>query len=51
MSSHGQWDDCDITFIIMMTIKQGRFKNIECTNKRDATDANAMRFIFLNVHA
>ncbi len=35
MGSHGKWDDCDITFIITMIIKQRRIKCIECTNKKD----------------
>jgi hypothetical protein len=35
MGSDGKWDDCDIVFTITMTIKQRRFKCIECMNKRD----------------
>jgi hypothetical protein len=35
MSPHGKWDDYDITFTIMMNIKQRRLDCIECTNKRD----------------
>jgi hypothetical protein len=35
MSSHGKWDDCDIIFKIMVIIKQGRFKCIECMNKEN----------------
>ncbi len=35
ISSHGKWDDYDITFMIMMIIKQGGFKSIKCMNKRD----------------
>jgi hypothetical protein len=34
-SFHGKWDDYDITFMIMVTIKYKRLKYIECTNKRD----------------
>jgi hypothetical protein len=30
-----KWDDHDITVMVMVTIKQGRFKCIECTNKGD----------------
>jgi len=32
---HDRWDDCDITFMIMMIVKQRRFKCIECMNKND----------------
>ncbi len=35
MGSHGKGDDCDITFMIMVTIKHERFKCIECMNKGD----------------
>jgi hypothetical protein len=35
MVSHGKWVDCDITFTIAMTIKQGRLKCIKCINKGD----------------
>jgi hypothetical protein len=51
MSSHGRCDDCDITFKITMIIKQGRFKSIECMNTGDVMDANAMKFILLNVYS
>ncbi len=34
-NSHGKWDDYDITFMITVIIKQGRFKCIECTYKSD----------------
>jgi hypothetical protein len=50
MSSHGRWDDCDITLKIMMIVKQERFKNIEYMNTGKIMDVNAMKFIFLNVH-
>jgi hypothetical protein len=33
--SHGKWDDCDISFIITIIIKQGKVKCIKCTNKED----------------
>jgi hypothetical protein len=32
VGSHGRWDDHDITFMVMVTIKE-RLKNVECTNK------------------
>jgi len=32
VGSHGRWDDHDIFFMIMVTIK-GRFKSVECMNK------------------
>jgi len=35
MSSHGRWDDYDIIIMIIVTIKQGRFKCIKCMNKGD----------------
>jgi hypothetical protein len=35
MGSHGEWDDYDIAFMIMMIIKYGTLKCIECTNKGD----------------
>jgi hypothetical protein len=35
MSSHGKWDDYDITFMIIMILEQKRLKCIECTNKGD----------------
>jgi hypothetical protein len=35
MNSHGRWDDHDITIMIMVIVKQGRFKCIKCTNKGD----------------
>jgi hypothetical protein len=35
MSSHGRWDDRDIVFMVTMVVKQGRFKCIKCTNKKD----------------
>jgi hypothetical protein len=35
MGFHGRWDDCDITFTIMMTIKQGKLECIKCMNKGD----------------
>jgi hypothetical protein len=35
MGSHGRWDDYDITFIVMMITKQGKFKCIECMNNKD----------------
>jgi hypothetical protein len=31
--SHGKWDDCDITFMITMTLKQKGLKCIKCMNK------------------
>jgi hypothetical protein len=34
MGSHDKWDDCDIAFMIMMIVKQRRFKCIEWMNKR-----------------
>jgi len=34
-SPHGRWDDCDITFIITMTIKQRRLECTKCMNKGD----------------
>jgi hypothetical protein len=34
MGSHGRGDDYDIVFMIMMAVKQGRFKCIECMNKK-----------------
>jgi hypothetical protein len=34
-SAHGRGDDYEIAFTIIMTIKQGKLKCIECTNKRD----------------
>jgi hypothetical protein len=35
MGSHGRWDDCFLTFTIMMIIKQGTLKCITCMNKGD----------------
>jgi hypothetical protein len=35
MSPHGRWDDCDITFMTMMTEKQKKLECTECTNKGD----------------
>jgi len=35
MGSHGRWDACDITFMIIVVVKQKIFKYIECMNKRD----------------
>jgi hypothetical protein len=35
MNSHGRWDDYDITFTIIMIVKQGKFKCIKYTNKGD----------------
>jgi hypothetical protein len=35
MGSHGKGDDYDITFMIMVIIKQGKLKCIECMNKDD----------------
>jgi hypothetical protein len=32
---HDKWGDYDITFVIMMIVKQKIFKCIECMNKRD----------------
>jgi hypothetical protein len=29
-----KWDDCDITSMIMMIIKQKGFKCVKCINKR-----------------
>jgi len=31
--SHDRWDDCNITFMIMVIIKQKWLKNIKCMNK------------------
>jgi hypothetical protein len=48
MSSHGRWDDLDIAIMITMTIKHGRFKCIERTNKRDKlyiVPTNYMKFL------
>jgi hypothetical protein len=36
MGSQGRYVDYDIAFIITMSAKQGRFKCMKCTNKRDA---------------
>jgi hypothetical protein len=36
MDSHGKWDDCDLALMIMMIIKQGRFKCLKCMNNKDA---------------
>ncbi len=37
MGSHGKWDECDITFmiIVIIKVKHGRFKCIKCMNKGD----------------
>jgi hypothetical protein len=35
MNSHGRWGDCDIVIMIILIIKQGRFKWIECMNKKE----------------
>jgi hypothetical protein len=35
MGSHGRWDDCDIAFTIIVTIKHGRFKCIKYMNIKD----------------
>jgi hypothetical protein len=35
MGFHGKWDDYDIAFTIIMTVKQGRLKCIKCMNKKD----------------
>jgi len=32
VGSHGKWDNHDITFTVMVTIK-GKFKSVKCTNK------------------
>jgi len=35
MGFHDKWDDYDIVFTIIMTVKQGRLKCIKCMNKKD----------------
>jgi hypothetical protein len=35
MGSHNKWDHYDIAFMIMVIIKQGRLKCIDCMNKGD----------------
>jgi hypothetical protein len=35
MSFYGVSDDHDIAIMVIVTIKQGIFKCIKCTNKRD----------------
>jgi hypothetical protein len=48
MGSHGRWDDYDISFTIIMTVKHGRFKHIEHMNKRDELyDVPTCDIIFL----
>jgi hypothetical protein len=32
---HGIWDDYDIAFMVIVSIKQGRLKCIKCMNKKD----------------
>jgi hypothetical protein len=35
MNPYDKWDDCDITFMIIMTVYQRKIECIKCTTKRD----------------